>query len=147
MGQTSSDVEREIDDLRRETGWIVDELEYRARRILDWRGHIAHHPYLSAVVSLAISAAVAAFVSAIIAHRRSAVTPGARLRLRFSDSVRRVRHSTPLVEKKGGRGVLKRVVWTMFATGMVALAGILARRLSAALWQTALKERPPQKVA
>lgn len=39
--------------------------------------------------------------------------------------------------------MMKRVVWAVLVTVMLTAAGLLARRLSTKIWQTATGEEPP----
>jgi hypothetical protein len=38
---------------------------------------------------------------------------------------------------------LKRLMWALLVAGMMAAAGLLARRMSATIWRTAIGEAPP----
>jgi hypothetical protein len=41
--------------------------------------------------------------------------------------------------------MIKRVMWGVLIAAMMAAAGLLARRLSATIWQTATGEEPPTR--
>lgn len=53
MGETISQIERELSAERRELGRNLEELETKARELIDWRRHYQNHPaqFLGAAVA------------------------------------------------------------------------------------------------
>jgi hypothetical protein len=41
--------------------------------------------------------------------------------------------------------MIKKLLWSGLAASMMALGGLLARRLSATVWRTAMREEPPTR--
>lgn len=49
--------------------------------------------------------------------------------------------------QQGNPGMLKTLLWMGLSAGMLALFGILARRLTVTIWQTVMREPPPTSKA
>lgn len=145
MGETSTSVEREIDLLRRETTWIIDELEHRAKHAFDLRAQAADHRYVAAGVGVAVIAGIAAIVYGRRQpqHREAFQRPRAiwgPLRWEAGERMRDV-------GEMKSKGMPKRVMWSMLAAVIVATAAFVAKRFSARLWEATFRERPPEKVS
>ena len=138
MGQSSADVEREIDLLRHETSLLVEELESRAKHVMD----PARNPRVLAGAAVAVLGGFGTIVY-MLSRRRTTEVP-----LRgWNPLRRRIDRLVNKASERRSNGMAKRVLWSMFAAGMVAIAALLAKRLSAQLWEATLHERPPEKVA
>jgi hypothetical protein len=146
MGETPSEVQRDIARLRQETGWIVDELEYRVMRALDVRAQARLHPFITGGVLLAVLGALGFLLYRVVEPRRR--PQGLAARLRDLAGMNGQRPGTPNEEgeKRRSGSMMKRVMWTILTAVMVGLATIVARRLSASLWESTVKEKPPKKV-
>ena len=70
MGEITNEIEREIRDKRQELGRNLDELEDKARELVDWRTHYRNHSglFLSAAFSAGVVAGLTMIPSA--ANRR-----------------------------------------------------------------------------
>ncbi|MCL5960837.1 MAG: hypothetical protein M1358_16310 [Chloroflexi bacterium] len=66
MGESSSDIQREITQLRSELGIVVDELETRSREAMDFKSQARRHPRTTGCVALLIFGAVVIVASALI---------------------------------------------------------------------------------
>jgi len=87
MGKTAADVEREIAAIRRETSWIVEELEYRVRRAMDLRAQAAAHPFLAGGTALALAGGLVFLVDRLIERRREAAAPAVHLSRRVTERI------------------------------------------------------------
>jgi hypothetical protein len=146
MGQTPAELQREIEDLRREATFAVEELEHRLRRATDIQAQVEDHPYIAGGALLGLLAGIGFFSYRLVANRRRPATSVATLRQRVAGAVHKVEQAKD-VEGLGAPSMLKRVLWAMLSAGTVALAGLLAKRLAASLWMTAMHESPPDKTA
>jgi hypothetical protein len=43
--------------------------------------------------------------------------------------------------------MIKKLLWTVLTAGSLALAGLIARRVSTSLWQAVMHEAPPTEAA
>lgn len=147
MGTTPSDIEREIADLRHETTRIVEELEYRTKRALDVQSQVRDHPYFAGGLLALILGTVSFLIYRVVEARRAQSAPAPQLGRRLRATTEEIGARLAELEHRRQASMLKRVLWAMFTAGMVALATLLTRRLSATLWSTAMREPPPRHVS
>ncbi|MCC6179940.1 MAG: hypothetical protein IT305_31890 [Chloroflexi bacterium] len=170
MGATAADTQREIEEIRKDVTSAVREVKRRIARVTDLRLYARkaeEHP--AAVVGAALGAAgvVAAVVMRQVVERRRRNRPSERLRRtvhgaadELGERLERAREALPMRMRMGARGddmdlakgghlaenkpgMVKRLLWSGLAAGMMALGGLLARRLSAMVWRMAMREEPP----
>ena len=55
----------------------------------------------------------------------------------------RSRGDEPVDSSNEEPGMIKKLLWMGLTAGMIALAGLLARRLSTAIWAAVMREPPP----
>lgn len=158
MGKESSDIEREVEWIRRDTSAILDELEHRILGALDAGKQVREHP-------MAVGTAGTAF-TVLLGLIGFAVFNRARERRRDRSLVKQYLHSArdlmarqaeelkqvlPIdVELRpvGARsrqkeGLFKRLLFSALASVVSALASYGAERLSNYLWAKYRKESPP----
>ena len=66
-----------------------------------------------------------------------------RERMPYGVYVMRNRPDEPADAHQGEPSFVKNMLWLGLTAGMVAICGILARRMSAAIWQAVMHEPPP----
>jgi hypothetical protein len=64
-------------------------------------------------------------------------------RLPLRVSVNTSHEDEPMEQRGYEPGMMKKLMWMALSAGAIALAGLLARRLSAAVWQGVMHEPPP----
>lgn len=163
MGETAAETQREIALIRADLDATLDELERRARRMVDVRAGAAEHPALVGAVAVGglvlLGALSWRMVTGIQARRREERTLRGRTRRLAGDLAERWDISTPLARR--GRDLerstseesmqrrlrspspIKQLLWMGLTAGMVALFGLLARRLSSGIWEAVMHEPPP----
>ncbi len=145
MGEKPAELQREIEDLRREASFAVEELEHRLRRATDVQAQAEDHPYVAGAALLGLLAGIGFFSYRFVVNHREQSTPVARLRQRVASTAHSIERQAEYVDERRKPNMLKRVLWAMLSAGTVALAGLLAKRLMASLWTTAMHESPPDK--
>ncbi len=162
MGETSADTQREIESLRDDIARTVEELERRARRLVDIRAQAEEHPTALGVAGLGVLAGIALVAYNAVADYRENRRPVNRLKRRagdvadeFGERWSRTREAIPYRFVKNSRGdepvdasrqepgMVKKLLWMGLSAGAIALAGLLARRVSSAVWEAVMKEPPP----
>lgn len=169
MGRTSADTQREIEEIRKDVSSAFAELEVRIGRATDFRAHARRasgSPKALAGLALAGGAAAALLVARAVSAARKSRRPEERLKRALSGAAdelgerfERAREAIPLemrlsssdddrrgspIELQGSEpSMLKKLLWAALAATMMAGAGLLARRISAAVWKAAMQEEPP----
>jgi hypothetical protein len=161
VGETSADTQREIESLRDDVAGTIEELERRARSIVDLKKQAEEHPAAVGVVGFGLLAGVSVMAYNALTGYRERRKPVNRLKRRASEVTEelgerwsRTRESMPVVVRnrredesvdsaRGEPGMLKKLLWMGLSAGMIALAGLLARRLTTALWERVMGEPPP----
>ncbi len=175
MGATSADTQREIEEIRKDVTSATEELYKRAHRlsarVTDVRAHseqVRDNPAALGAAALAVAGiGGVAGARAYVQYRRRQ-RPEERLKRtvrtaagELSERFERAREAIPLELHLGGRdderdgrqptierkdpGMIKKMLWGALVASMVAAGGLLARRLSAAVWRAAMNEDPPSK--
>jgi hypothetical protein len=169
LGATSADTQREIAEIRKDVASALDELDARVRGTFDLGTQaraVQDSPATVAgvaVVGLVVGGFVAYKVVSGLRRRRR---PDERLKRTvreaaegLSERFERAREAIPvgirlhagddddenrtLEVQRSDPSMLKRILWAALAATMMAGAGLLARRLSAAVWKAAMNEEPP----
>ena len=170
MGATASDTQREIEEIRKDVTSAVGELNRRLRGLTDVRAHAARaNENPAALLGIGLTAVGVAGLFAVraIVESRRRQRPSERLKRTMLSAAEglgeqweRAREALPLDLHVGGRedgdgrghpvqiarsepSMIKKVLWAALAATMMAGAGLLARRLSAAVWRAAMAEDPP----
>ena len=60
MGETSSEIKRQIDEERRSLGENLSELEARAKDAMDWRARMRQHPMAAFGIAVGAGAIIGA---------------------------------------------------------------------------------------
>ena len=172
MGATSADTQREIEEIRKDITSATEELYKRARRLTDVRVSsegVKENPAAVGAAALAVvGIGGVAGARAYINYRRRQ-RPQERLKRTVRSAAEelgerweRARDAIPVELHLGGRdeddrdgkqptierkdpGMIKKMLWGTLVASMVAAGGLLARRLSAAVWRAAMNEDPPTK--
>jgi hypothetical protein len=170
LGATSVDTQREIGEIRKDVASALDELDARVRGTFDVASHARaaqDSPMTLAGVAV-VGLMVGGFVAyKVVANARRRRRPEERLKRtmreaadELSERFERAREAMPVgirlhaggddddenrtLEVQGSDpSMLKRILWATLAATMMAGAGLLARRLSAAVWKAAMNEEPP----
>jgi hypothetical protein len=81
------------------------------------------------------------------AHRAWEAVPSLPIEVRVGtrDAKESEQARTSLRAARSNAGMLKRALWAGLVAAMMAGGGLLARRLSATIWRTAMGEAPPTK--
>ena len=165
MGQTSADAQREIEYLRDDLSATIAELERRARGLADLPRRAQRHPALVGVVATGALTGTAFLAYRAASSYRERQRPTHRLqqraqrvagglgeRLEYARAAfpyrleRRDRDSEESVESSPRKpGKLKSLLWMGLTAGLIALFGVLARRVSAAIWESVMHEAPPTR--
>lgn len=168
MGATAADTQREIDQIRKDITSAVVELRKRVRRGTDVQTQTRRakdNPAALAGVGLLAVGAGGVVAARAVAEARRRRRPEERLKRtvrgaaeELGERFERAREALPFEVRLAGddddRGrsieaersepnMIKRMLWTGLVAAMMAGAGLLARRMSAAVWKAAMKEEPP----
>jgi hypothetical protein len=162
MGQTSADVQRDIESVRADLSASLTELERRARELAELPGRAGSNPAVRALAGAGALALLAAVGARVLAARRARQQPTHKLRRQTerlrSDLgerwgwareaipytiTRRSQDESEAHYQKPSR--FKSLLWMGLTAGLVALYGLLARRASAAVWQAVMHEEPPSR--
>jgi hypothetical protein len=162
MGETSFDTQREIESIRDDIARTVEELERRARRLVDLRAQAEQHPAAIGVIGFGLFAGLTAVAYNAVAGYRESRKPVNRLRRRAGDVaddvgerwsrtqerlpyrlVRNSREDESVDASREEPSMLKKLLWMGLSAGAIALAGLLARRVSSAIWEAVMHEPPP----
>ncbi len=151
MGKTAAEVQREIEELRRDTDQVLVELELRARNALDWRSQVRRHPAIAAGAGIALvgGLALAGYASYGRIRVRKKPVGVARRQLGVAEEVFAepkkglTWRSLPAMTERSDENLLKRVLYAALTAGVVALATFMARRAVDTIWSKTMQERPP----
>jgi hypothetical protein len=167
MGETAVETRREIDQLRSEMTQLIEELEQRARLAADVRAQVAANPVVVGLLGAALTSALGGTVFIALRSRQRKQEEEARIDHRAAELLgllrkhvkppvsveivtddrdprrRRERHRAPPARDPGA---IKKVLWAALTAGLMALATMLARRLTETVWERAMHEVPPEKV-
>ncbi len=169
MGATSADTQREIDEIRKDVVSALEELDARRRQTFDVGSHArsAQESPVTLVSLAVVGLAVGGIVAyRMVAQRRRRRRPEERLKRTVREAAEglgerfeRAREAVPMSIRLHSNGdddkgrtveversdpsMVKRILWGVLAATMMAGAGLLARRLSAAVWKAAMNEEPP----
>ena len=130
---------------------------------MDLKAQAEEHPAAIGVLGFGVLAGLAVVGYNAVANFRESRKPVNRLKRRASDVredlgerltrtrermpygvyVMRNRGDEPADAHQGEPGFVKNMLWLGLTAGMVALCGLLARRVSAAIWQAVMHEPPP----
>jgi hypothetical protein len=170
LGATSVDTQREIEEIRKDISSAVSELEARLVHAASPKTYVElarENP--AAVVGMGVAGlgVAGAFVARSIFEARRRNRPAERLRRTvqdvaegFAEQLERARESLPIgartnttdTSEGGGTqlqvtgsqpSMVKRLLWAALVAGMMAAGGLLARRVSTALWRQLMREDPP----
>ena len=172
MGATSADTQREIEEIRKDITSATEELYKRIGRMMDMRvrsQQVKDNPAALGAVAIAVAGlGGVAGARAYVDYRRRQ-RPEERLKRtvrtaagELGERWGRAREAIPLELHLGGRegderdgrqptierkdpGMIKKMLWGALVASMVAAGGLVARRLSAAVWRAAMNEDPPSK--
>jgi hypothetical protein len=172
VGATSADTQREIEEIRKDVTSAVGELRRRASRATDVKtqstqlsGQAREHPAALAGAGLVVAGIGGALGVRAVLEARRRRRPEERLKRtmrsaaeELSERWERARDVLPLDfrlrdgDDDEGKSVqlerndpsmIKKALWAALVATMVAAGGLLARRLSAAVWRAAMQEDPP----
>jgi hypothetical protein len=162
MGETSADTQREIESLRERVSETVGELERRARRTFNLKAQAEAHPGAVSIVGVGLLGGIGLAAFNAVSGYRESRKPINRVRRRgrevaddLGERWTRTRDRLPLqvyvtndrkddaVDTKQDPGILKTLLWMGLTAGTVALFGLLARRVSSAIWELVMREPPP----
>jgi hypothetical protein len=130
---------------------------------MDIKAQAEEHPAAVGVLGVGLLAGLALVGYNVVAERRERQKPVNRLKRRASDMredlgerlartrerlpygvyVMPNRSDEPADTHQGEPGMVKTLLWMGLTAGCVALCGLLARRMSAAIWQAVMHEPPP----
>lgn len=175
MGETAADTRREIEEIRKDISSAVGELKRRVLRVVSPQTYLEfakENPAAVVGVGLAgVSIAGASFARSLAESRRQN-RPSERLKRNalgaaesLSEGVQRALAAVPslpvevrlgthdakdsdtkqLTLKGSEPSMIKRTLWAGLVAVMMAGGGLLARRLSATIWRSAMGEAPPTK--
>lgn len=173
MGQTAAQTKREVDALRSEISEIVEELERRGRamvdvrsRVADVRSNVSDHPATAALVAVGVAWTLGAVVVLAMRAAQRRRAEQTRLDRRAMEALEMLSERWPparrgaevaeMLRSRNGRrevrvgrepGLVRRLLWAGLTAALMALGSMLARRLSQSVWQRAMREQPPEKVA
>jgi hypothetical protein len=175
VGATAADTKREIEEIRKDVSSAVSELKRRVVRAVSPRTYLEfarENP--AAVVGVGLGALSLAGVALArsVADSRRRNRPTERLRRgvmgaaeQLSEGVQQAWAAVPslpvevrvgardagesekpaIVAAGSDQGMFKRILWAGLVAVMMAGGGLLARRLSATIWRSAMGESPPTK--
>ena len=151
MDRTAADVQREIEELRKETTLLVSELEARARDATSVKSQVQHHPAIAAGAGIAMLGGLA-FSGYAVYERvkderkpRIAVLPpegrGGKIRETAGKEAGKV---LPMqIKERGNDTMLKRVLFAALTAAAVTLATFMARRMVSTVWKKTMQETSP----
>ena len=175
MGATAADTKREIEEIRKDVSSAVSELQRRVVHAVSPRTYLEfakENPAAIVGVGLGAISLAGIVLARSLAESRRQAAPSARLRRGVMEAAEQlgegVQHalaavpSLPVEVRVGTRdakateqqstsspgsdqGMLKRALWAGLVAVTVAGGGLVARRLSATIWRTAMGEAPPTK--
>lgn len=148
MGTTSAEIQRQIVDLRDDITAAADEVERRMRGMVSPSGVlqlVGANPkvvggIVAGVVLVGLIAASSSKVNSRVKERRAT---------REAADAAVVAMASPARGGGGGGGgggdygMLKRLLWSALTAALMAIGGLVARRLSSTLWKAAMQEEPP----
>jgi hypothetical protein len=173
LGATSTDTQREIEEIRKDISSAVSELEARLVHAASPKTYVElarENP--AAVLGLGVAGlgVAGAFVARSVIEARKRNRPSERLRRAVhevaegvGEQLGRARESLPAMpvglrigtdddaDDRGSQlqvtgsqpSMVKRLLWAALVAGMMAAGGLVARRLSAVLWRQLMQEEPP----
>ena len=171
MGATSSDTQREIEEIRKDVSSAVSELERRLVRAASPKTYLElarENP--AAVVGLGVAGlgVVGTIAMRAVLAARKRNRPSERLRRTvqgvaegLGEQIGRARESIPVSVHLGSASddddshgadinlagsqpsMIKRLLWAALVAAMMAGGGLVARRVSAMLWRQLMSEEPP----
>lgn len=175
MGATAADTRREIEEIRKDISSAVGELTRRVTRAASPQTYLdfaRENPAAIVGVGLAGVSVVGALFARSVAEARRQNRPSERLKRNvleaaegLSEGVQRALSAVPALPlevslgtadakgpgkkektlKVGEPGMVKRMLWAALVAVMMAGGGLLARRVSATIWRSAMGEAPPTK--
>ena len=175
MGATAADTKREIEEIRKDVLSAVSELKRRVKRAVSPQTYLEfaqENPAAVVGVGLGGLSLAGIALARSIADSRRRNRPSERLRRGVMGAAEQlsegVQHawaavpSLPVEVRVGTRdakdsekqatvasgsdqGMFKRILWAGLVAVMMAGGGLLARRLSATIWRSAMGEAPPTK--
>ena len=170
MGETAADTQREIEEIRKDILSATRELNNRVTHAVSPRTYVdlaRDNPAAVVGLGLAGLGLVGAAAARAVFEQRRRNRPSERLRRTvqgvaegLGDQLSRAREALPVgislttsdqqadqatqLQMTGsGPSVFKRIMWAALVAGMMAAGGLLARRISAAIWRQAMREDPP----
>ena len=175
MGATAADTKREIEEIRKDVLSAVSELRRRVTRAVSPQTYLEfaqENPAAIAGIGMGALSLAGIALARSVAESRRRNQPTERLRRnvmgaaeQLTEGVQQawaampslpveVRVGTrdanssekPEVTASGGeQGMVKRILWAGLVAVMMAGGGLVARRLSATIWRSAMGEAPPTK--
>jgi hypothetical protein len=164
MGQTSADAQREIEFVRDDLAATLGELERRARGLIELPSRASASPAARAGAGFIVAAGVVLLVQRFIAANRERQSRSQQLQRQarklssgLGDTFDQARAAFPYTIQRRDReesamemprqqpSMGKSLLWMALTAGVVALFGLLARRVSAAVWQAVMHEAPPTR--
>jgi hypothetical protein len=170
LGATSSDTEREIEEIRKDVSSAVSELEKRLVHAASPKTYVElarENP--AAMLGLGVASLGVACTMAVraVLKARQKNRPAERLRRTVQDvaeglgeQLGRAREAMPVVPRIGTSSndddkgtditvtgsqpsMVKRLLWAALVAAMMAAGGLIARRVSATVWRQLMREEPP----
>ena len=175
MGATAADTRREIEEIRKDISSAVGELKRRVLRVTSPQTYLEfakENPAAIVGVGLAGVSLAGVIAARSIAETRRQNRPSERLKRNvlgaaegLSESAQRAWAAVPslpfdvhlgtqdakdtdtkqLSIKGSDPGMMKRTLWGGLVAVMMAAGGLLARRMSATIWRSAMGEAPPTR--
>jgi hypothetical protein len=173
VGATAADTKREIDEIRKDVSSAARELNRRVRRAVSPKTYLdfaRENPAAIVGVGLGSLSIAGVMLARSVAESRRQNRPTERLRRSvvgaaegLGEGVQRawaavpslpveVRVGTRDADQSDSRqfnvagsepGMLKRILWAGLVAAMMAVGGLVARRLSTKIWRTTIGEPPP----
>ena len=175
MGATAADTKREIEEIRKDVLSAVGELKRRVVRAVSPKTYLEFaqdNPAAVVGVGLAGLSLAGVALARSVAESRQRNRPTERLRRGVLDAAEQLGEgvqqawaavpSLPVEVRVGTRdakeqdrqsttssgrdqGMFKRMLWASLVAVMMAGGGLMARRVSATIWRSAMGEAPPTK--
>jgi hypothetical protein len=175
VGATAADTRREIEEIRKDVSSAVGELKRRVLRVVSPQTYLdfaRDNPAAIVGVGLAGLSVAGVVVARSAAETRRQNRPSERLKRNvfeaaegISENVQRAWAAVPslpvevrvgtqdakssdtkeLALKGSDPSMVKRMLWAGLVAVMMAGGGLLARRISATIWRSAMGEAPPTK--